>query len=71
MQVSIIIVNYNTKDLIEQCIKSIYNHVCAEIFEIIVVDNCSVDGSQDLIKLKFPNVILIQSELNLGFRKSE
>ncbi|WP_316833821.1 glycosyltransferase family 2 protein [Pedobacter nutrimenti] len=70
MQVSIIIVNYNTKDLIEQCIKSIYNHVRTELFEIIVVDNCSVDGSQDLIKLKFPNVILIQSELNLGFGRA-
>lgn len=67
MQVSIIIVNYNTKKLLEDCIQSIYDNTNNVLFEIIVVDNASTDGSQEVIKTKFPEVLFIESEINLGF----
>lgn len=67
MDVSIIIVNYNTKDLIKNCINSIYKNTKDVDFEIIVSDNGSVDGSIEMIKSEFPNVILIENNANLGF----
>ena len=67
MDVSIIIVNYNTKDLIKNCIDSIYEQTKDIKFEIIVSDNGSVDGSIEMIKSEFPNVILIENNANLGF----
>lgn len=70
MDVSIIIVNYNTNILIKQCISSIYKHTKDIQFEIIVVDNASTDGSIEMIKNEFSNVILIESDVNLGFGKA-
>ena len=67
MDVSIIIVNYNTKDLIKNCIDSIYKQTKDIKFEIIVSDNGSIDGSIEMIKSDFPNVILIENNTNLGF----
>ena len=67
MDVSIIIVNYNTKNLIKNCIDSIYEKTKDIKFEIIVSDNGSVDGSIEMIKSAFPNVILIENNANLGF----
>ena len=68
--VSIIIVNYNTKELLEQCINSIYTHTKDISFEIIIVDNASVDGSQQMIKNNYPHVVLIGSKENLGFGRA-
>lgn len=70
MDVSIIIVNYNTKELIKNCINSIYKYTNDIEFEIIVSDNGSLDGSIEMIKLEFPNVILIENNANLGFGKA-
>lgn len=70
MDVSIIIVNYNTKDLLEDCLNSIYKHTVDLKFEIIVVDNASADSSQEFIKSVFPKVVLIESETNLGFGRA-
>jgi GT2 family glycosyltransferase len=67
MDVSIIIVNYNTNILLKQCIASIYQHTKDICFEIIVIDNASQDGSAEMIKYEYPNVILIESKENLGF----
>lgn len=67
MDVSIIIVNYNTKQLISNCINSIYKYTKDIEFEIIVSDNGSKDGSIEMIKATFPNVILIENNENLGF----
>ena len=68
--ISIIIVNYNTKDLIDQCIKSIYESNILNPFEIIVSDNASVDGSVEMIAEKYKEVIILKNEKNLGFSKA-
>jgi GT2 family glycosyltransferase len=70
MDLSIIIVNWNTKDLLTQCIKSIISDTTQFDTEIIVVDNASHDGSQEAIRNIFPFVNLICNESNLGFAKA-
>lgn len=70
MDVSIIIVNYNTRELTLQCLKSIYEQTAGLEFEIIVVDNSSSDNSCTAIKSNFPKVLLIESDENLGFGKA-
>lgn len=67
MDVSIIIVNYNTRDLLKNCLISIYKHTTEINFEVIVSDNGSVDGSIEMLKQEFPQVILIENNANLGF----
>ena len=47
MEVSIIIVNYNAKDLVPKCIDSIFLKTVGLHYEVIVIDNCSTDGSVD------------------------
>jgi len=70
MDVSIIIVNYNTKDLLKQCIESVFAKTVNIAFEIIVVDNASTDGSQQFFKDAYPNIIFIESPDNLGFGRA-
>ena len=67
MDVSIIIVNYNTRDLLKDCLISIYKHTTEINFEVIVSDNGSVDGSIEMLKQEFPQVVLIENNANLGF----
>ena len=68
--VSIIIVNYNTKDLLVDCIYSIYQKTKNLAFEILVVDNDSHDGSEAMIRNKFPEINFIQSGANIGFGRA-
>lgn len=67
MDVSIIIVNYNTKQLLDDCIKSIYEQTKDLSFEIIVSDNGSKDGSLEMLSSIYPHVIQIANNANLGF----
>lgn len=67
MDVSIIVVNYNTKELTRNCLKSIFEQTKNIEFEVIVSDNGSTDGSLEMIKSNFPKVILIENNSNLGF----
>ncbi|MDY6863315.1 MAG: glycosyltransferase family 2 protein [Thermodesulfobacteriota bacterium] len=67
---SIIIVNHNTKKLLEDCLNSIYINPCAFEFEVIVVDNASCDGSVAMVREKFPLVRIIKNETNIGFAKA-
>ncbi|MDR1544541.1 MAG: glycosyltransferase family 2 protein [Prevotellaceae bacterium] len=67
MNVSIVIVNYNTKKLLENCLKSVFEKTQDIDFEVIVVDNNSQDGSCEMVKNEFKNVILIENSQNLGF----
>jgi GT2 family glycosyltransferase len=70
MNVSIIIVSYNTRQLLINCIDSIYKQTSEVQFEIIVVDNNSKDRSVNEIQKRFPKVIIIESKENLGFGKA-
>lgn len=64
---SIIIVNWNTKDYISDCINSIYKNLKGHSFEVIVIDNASIDDSSSIISSNFPEVILINNKENVGF----
>jgi GT2 family glycosyltransferase len=70
VELSIIIVNWNTKEFLRNCLNSIYENLPPFSLEIIVVDNASSDGSQDMVKKEFPEVILIENSLNLGYSKA-
>lgn len=63
---SIIIVNWNTADLLAACLHSIHKHVTLD-YEIIVVDNASSDDSVIQIQTRFPQVCLLRQDKNLGF----
>ncbi len=67
MQVSIIIVNYNTKDFLKNCIDSIYKHTSEVEYEILVSDNGSTDGSLEMLSQDYPKVRVIANGKNLGF----
>ncbi len=67
MKLSIIIVNYNVKHFLEQCLKSVEKALISLDSEVIVVDNNSVDGSVKMIKDKFPSIKLIANKENTGF----
>jgi hypothetical protein len=67
MDVSIIIVNWNTRDVLRDCLKSVYDQTHGIEFEVIVVDNASGDDSIAMIKSEFPDVILIENHENRGF----
>lgn len=70
IDLSIIIVNWNTKKLLHDCIDSIYKNTEKLNFEVIVVDNDSKDGSAEMVKKEFPQVKLIVNDDNLGFAKA-
>lgn len=67
LKLSIVIVNWNTKDLLRDCLKSVFDTVRRDDFEVIVVENNSTDGSQEMLKTEFPQVHLMESSENLGF----
>ena len=67
LQLSVIIVNYNVKHFLEQCLFSVFKGLGNVEAEVFVVDNNSVDGSIALIRDKFPLVKLIQNKTNTGF----
>ena len=69
MDLSICIVNWNTKSLLRKCLKSIYNKTEGVNFEAIIVDNASRDGSVEMLKNEFPQCNTIPSKFNLGFSK--
>ena len=70
MDLSVIIVNWNTKDLLCQCLDSLFQKAEGIEMEIFVVDNGSIDGSVAAVRKKFPEVRLIESPVNQGFAKA-
>src|SRR5436309_138836 len=70
MQLTIVIVNYNVRFFIEQALLSVRKATPTISAEIFVVDNNSVDGSVEMIREKFPEVILIENKENVGFAKA-
>ena len=67
INLSIIIINFNTSDFLDQCLQSIVQSRSSEEFEIIVVDNASTDGHSEMVKGKYPTINWIQNEKNVGF----
>ncbi len=68
VDVSIIVVSYNTRDMTLECLRSIFRETRLIDFEIIVIDNASTDGSADAITAEFgESVLLLASSENLGF----
>ncbi|WP_125723222.1 glycosyltransferase family 2 protein [Flavobacterium ustbae] len=69
MQLSVVILNYNVRYFLEQCLLSVQEAIAAIDAEIIVVDNYSLDESVLMLKEKFPDVKLIENKENFGFPK--
>ena len=67
MDISFIIVNWNTKDLLQDCLNSIIKTVETLTYEMIVVDNASADGSMAMLAAKYPQVRTIANQENRGF----
>lgn len=70
VKLSIVIVNYNVKHYLEQCLHSVFGALKGIEAEVFVVDNNSVDSSPKMVKEKFPQVLLIDNKENLGFSKA-
>ena len=70
MTLSIVIVNYNVKYFLEQCLRSVNEAAQGIDTEVWVVDNNSVDGSVEMVRDKFPQVHLIANSDNPGFAKA-
>ena len=64
---AIVIVNYNTRDLLARCLESVLANTCRCSYDLLVVDNCSRDGSAAMVRERFPSVHLIQSDRNGGY----
>jgi hypothetical protein len=67
--ISIIILNWNTRDMLADCLNTISRHAADLTTEIIVVDNASTDGSQEMLREHFPQVHLIANHSNVGFAR--
>jgi GT2 family glycosyltransferase len=67
MDLSIIIVNWNSVDYVQKCIRSIRAQTVAMTYEIIAVDNASYDGCGETLAREYPEVVFLQSHSNLGF----
>ena len=66
-EVSVVIVSFNTRDILRRCLLAIYEFTKRVTFEIIVVDNASTDGTAEAIQAGFPSVKLLQNDRNTGF----
>ncbi len=67
LDLSISIVSYNDKDLLQKCLASVFEQTSGITFEVFVVDNASKDGSQEMVRTEFPQVKLIENIKNYGF----
>ena len=70
MKLSVIIVNYNVKYFLEQCLYSVQKSLEAIESELVVVDNHSTDNSMDYLQPRFPGVKFIFNEENMGFARA-
>ncbi len=67
IEVSIIIVSFNTRDVLRECLQSVAQESVGLRTEVLLVDNHSSDGSPEMVEREFPHVTLIRSDINLGF----
>ena len=68
--ITIIILSYNTRTLLLNCLESVFETISDLPVDVVVVDNASCDGSPDAVKTQFPQVHLIENSKNLGFAKA-
>lgn len=66
---TVIILNYNTKELLKKCLQSVLASQSGYGIETVVSDNGSMDGSNEMVRSEFPQVKLIENKVNLGFSK--
>lgn len=69
-RISIVIVTWNVKEFLKQCLHSVYKETKGLKIEVVVVDNASTDGTSEMVKEEFPQVRLITAEKNLGYTKA-
>ena len=67
---AVVLVCWNNRVYLEPCLSSLFDIVDGDAFEVVVVDNGSTDGSQDMLRERFPNVQLIQNEANVGLGRA-
>jgi GT2 family glycosyltransferase len=67
IDVSIIVISFNTRDLLRECLTSVSREVACLRHELLVVDNGSNDGSADMVEREFPCINVLRSSTNLGF----
>ncbi|MBI4557217.1 MAG: glycosyltransferase family 2 protein [Candidatus Hydrogenedentes bacterium] len=67
--VSVVIVNWNTCDLLRACLQSLFAQTRRATYEVVVVDNASADGSADMVARDFPEVVLVRNARNEGFAR--
>jgi len=67
MDVSVVIVSFNSRDYLRSCLRSILNHTQSVEYEVVVVDNASADGSSEMVAAEFPQVTLLRRADNAGF----
>ncbi|MCK9594965.1 MAG: glycosyltransferase family 2 protein [Candidatus Omnitrophica bacterium] len=67
VDISVVIVNWNVRSMLKQCLDSLYRFTSDISFEVFVVDNGSLDGSAEMVAKEFPWAILIANSRNLGF----
>jgi len=65
--ISILIVNWNTRELLRACLNSVFSNPATEEMEVIVVDNASKDGSADMVSEAFPQALLVNPGKNTGY----
>ena len=70
MDLSILIVNYNTCDLTMDALRSVFQSNTDYQYEVILIDNHSTDGSVERIRQAFPQVTIISNDQNVGFAKA-
>ncbi|HIE56924.1 MAG TPA: glycosyltransferase family 2 protein [Anaerolineales bacterium] len=70
VDMSIVLVCWNNKDYLDPCLKSLYDANLENSFDVVVVDNGSNDGSQAMLREKYPQVQLIQNDHNVGLGKA-
>ena len=70
MDLTIALVSYNTRNLLKNCLDSVYGKTAGLEFEVIVVDNASADGTLEMLEREFPQVRIIGNRQNLGFARA-
>lgn len=70
LDLSIVVVNWNTKELLDKCLDSVYRTVTRPAFDVWVVDNASTDGSAEMVRCKYPQAHCLENTENVGFSRA-